>query len=405
MSGGTPEIVGVRGGAAGVAASYAAARELATLFDQAGDRIRSRGMSSLGLITDADLIESALLSPLSFAEAEAAVLKAATGPDGMISASLPWEGIALAVRGALAALEFADESVRSTVLSVNRTLVNKLGDVYGDPGVPVVNTYDDTLGTHAETGQPETVRDLIDHLRQVADLSPTADSPGNGTVEVQTITTADGKVRHVLYLPGTDDFNPPWVSDGDVRDLESGLDSLGGQPDAYLQGILQVLAQAGVQPSEPILVVGHSLGGMEAAALATGNHGFNVTDVVTAGSPTAQVGHFPAGTNVLSLEEKDDIVPMADLVPNPDSIEQTTVVFDSDAGDGVVANHAYPAYLQGAELVDSAGHPSVTAAVQSLHEEGFLGDGGQVRSQLFQITRAPRPPHSHGEFTAPSGSW
>ena len=379
-----PEIVGVHGGAAGVAASYVAARELADLFDEAGDRIRSRGWSGLRLASDSELLESALLSPLSFAEAEAAILAATTGSSGMVAASLPWEAIARGIRLAISTLEFADDSVRATVAAVNRTLVNKLGEAYGDPGQPLVNTYDATLGNQ----QPSSVRDLLEHLQQVADLSPTPDSPGNGTVEVQTITSADGEVRHVLYLPGTDDFNPPWITD-DVRDLESGLDSLGGQPDAYQHGILQALTQAGVGPNEPILVVGHSLGGMEAAALAAQQHGFTITDAVTAGAPTSQVGSFPTGTNVLSLEEKDDIVPWADLATNPDTLEQTTVVFDSDVGDGIHQNHSYPAYLQGAELVDSSDHPSITAAVQSLHDEGFLGTDGQVTSQVFQITRAP----------------
>jgi hypothetical protein len=31
----------------------------------------------------------------------------------------------------------------------------------------------------------------------------------------------------------------------------------------------------------------------------------------------------------------------------------------------------------------------VVTSVDSLHEHGFLGSGGQVTSQLFQITRTP----------------
>ena len=39
---------------------------------------------------------------------------------------------------------------------------------------------------------------------------------------MQTLTGADGPV-HVVYLPGTDDFNAPWDQDDDVRDLETDL--------------------------------------------------------------------------------------------------------------------------------------------------------------------------------------
>jgi pimeloyl-ACP methyl ester carboxylesterase len=164
---------------------------------------------------------------------------------------------------------------------------------------------------------------------------------------------------------------------------------MGGLADPYQQGILDALHEAGVGKDEPLLVVGHSLGGMEAAALAAHHHGYHVTDVVTAGSPTAQVTGFPAGTDVLSLEQEGDIVPELDGAPNPDTVQQTTVTFDAHPGDGIVAHHSYAAYEEGAGLVDSSTNPSVVAAVQSLHDHGYLGTGGTVTSQVFQITRAP----------------
>jgi hypothetical protein len=128
---------------------------------------------------------------------------------------------------------------------------------------------------------------------------------------------------------------------------------------------------------------------MEAAAILAGHHGFHVTDVVTAGSPTAQLPGFPAGTHVLSLEQRGDIVPELDGAPNPDSVEQTTVTFDAHPSGGVVAHHSYDVYEQGAGLVDASTDPSVVSSVQSLHDHGFLGAQGQASSHVFQITRAP----------------
>jgi hypothetical protein len=97
---------------------------------------------------------------------------------------------------------------------------------------------------------------------------------------------------------------------------------------------------------------------------------------------------FPAGTHILSLEQRGDIVPELDGAPNPDSVEQTTVVFDAEPEPGVLAHHGYDAYEAGAALVDGSDDPSVVDAVASLHDHGFLGEGGEVRSQVFQITRA-----------------
>ena len=359
-----PVIVDVTGGSAGITASYLAARQLADAFDTAGDRLRDWGSSGLRVMRDPDLVESGLLSPATCAQAEAALLAATGGPQGVVAASLGWEADAVAVRLSIDGLETADEGVRLAIdgldhglaaIALNPVvvlaivldpdilsrwpglvdhLVNGLGgpgsaallaQLYGTSGSTAVAPYTAQLGTT----RPGSVRDLIEHLHEVADLSTGPDSPGNGTIEIQTITLPDGTVRHVLYLPGTDDFNAPWESDSDVRDLESDLDAMTGQADAYQQGILDALHQAGVRPDEPMMVVGHSLGGMEAAGMLATDHGYHVTDVVTAGAPTAQLDGYPEGSHVLSLEQEGDIVPQLDGAPNPDSVAQTAVTGSS----------------------------------------------------------------------------
>ena len=422
MSSASPEITHVTGGAGGLAASYAAARALADTFDAAGDRLRDWGAVGLRVMRDPDLLESGLLSPGTCAVAEEAVLAVTGGPEGVVAASLAWEVDAVAVRAAIEGLEVTDEAVRLAVQGLERELLlpvlpsltvaavldpdlltspglveqatgalggpltaGVLSLLYGGPGRPVVTPYAGDLGTE----RPTSVRGLIEHLHQVAGLSGSPDSPANGTIEVQTITDSDGTVRHVVYLPGTDDFNAPWDQDDDVRDLETDLDAMSGRPDAYQQGILDALHQAGVGKDEPVLIVGHSLGGMEAAATLAGHGGYHVTDVVTAGSPTAQLAGFPAGSHVLSLEQEGDVVPELDGSPNPDSVQQTTVTFDAHPGAGVVAHHAYGVYEQGAALVDGSTDPSIVDAVQSLHDHGYLGSDGTMSSQVFQITRTP----------------
>jgi hypothetical protein len=422
-----PVIVDVTGGSGGVAASYAAALALADAFDAAGDRLRGWGTAGLKVMRDPDLLESGLLSPGSCAAAEQAVMAAAAGPHGAIAASMGWEADAVAVRCAIAFLEETDEAVRASVTALDRQLepvevaglaavvalggadaltdhpgllshtVTALGGafsagtlslLYGAPGRPVVTPY---AGVVPSSGlQPRSVRELVEHLQQVAALSGSPDSPANGTIEVQTITGPGGQVRHIVYLPGTDEFEAPWDQDTDVRDLQTDLQLVGGQSDVYQQGIVQAVDDAGVRPGEPVLLVGHSLGGMAAAAILAGDHGtLEVTDVVTAGAPTAQVAGFPAGAHVLSLEQLGDVVPQLDGAPNADSVEQTTVTFDAHPAAGVLPHHGYAAYEDGAGLADEATDPSVHEAVQSLYAHGFLGHGGQVTSQLFQITRAP----------------
>lgn len=261
--------------------------------------------------------------------------------------------------------------------------------LYGDDGRPHVTGLEIVLP--GGNTQPTSLEDLVEHLGQVAALSGTPDSPLNGTIEIQTVSGADGGTAHIVYLPGTDDLTTlPWTQDGDVRDMGTNAQLVAGDLDAYQQGIAEAMHDAGVRPGEPVLVVGHSQGGMAAAAILAGQSGYDVTDVVTVGAPTAHVDGFPEGSHVTSLEQHGDVVPLLDGEPNPDSVEQTTVYFDADPEGGVTDHHGYPAYEQGAAAADASSDPSIVENVESLQEHGFLTGSGTVTSQVLQITRDER---------------
>ena len=107
-------LTGVRGGSHGLAASYEHARALASSFDGAGNRMRDWARAGGRVLRNGDLVESALLAPWSFAEAELAVLDATTGRDGILVESVGWETDALLIRGAVSAFEQVDALVAAT---------------------------------------------------------------------------------------------------------------------------------------------------------------------------------------------------------------------------------------------------------------------------------------------------
>jgi pimeloyl-ACP methyl ester carboxylesterase len=146
---------------------------------------------------------------------------------------------------------------------------------------------------------------------------------------------------------------------------------------------MTALRDAGVRPGDPVLLVGHSQGGMVAAAVAAHASPYDVTNVVTFGSPTAQVAHYPGDVHVLSLEHRGDLVPQL-AGPDTGSAHHVTVQFASGVG-GLEDNHSYLHYTAGAAAVDASTDPDVASSRHSL--AGFLAGGDHVRSQVFQLTR------------------
>ncbi len=482
----SPPITRVTGGVAGISATYAAVRALADRFDRAGDRMREWAATGARTLADPDLVVSAALSPLTFAEAEEKVLAATTGPHGVLPASLLYEGDALAVRTAVAALEECDRMVGAAVQALDYDVGRCVGvgvvaaapdtialgalarlawphlpepvrsegetqarlagtvvaaEVVEHPGVAehavdcsgglldgllsgpallpglalglapfhpttraaaadLAGLYDaespprvrrrDDLWVPLGAVPPRDLRGLVDHLAETNDLSP-VDRPGDqGTMEVQRLRSADGSVRFIVYLPGTDDLTTtPTGQDSDVRDLATNLHLTGGQDTSYAEGIHAAMHRAGIGPDDPVLLAGHSQGGMEAAALLHRGSGFRVTHVVTAGSPLSQVHGFPSDSHVLSLENRGDVVPLLDGADNADTRQQVTVQFD-DREASIPGNHDLRHYTRGAEVAEASTDPSIREQLASLRRHGFLGTHAVATSQIFQITRCTR---------------
>lgn len=160
---------------------------------------------------------------------------------------------------------------------------------------------------------------------------------GRPVVRVVETPRPDGSSAWVLQIPGTQVWDP---RAGPVaHDLTSDVRLMGGEEGVLAVAAVDALAQAQTASGrlgrgDPVMVTGHSLGGIAAMAIGAdaGVRGrFRVTHVVTAGAP---VGHVdvPDDVVVLSLEHVDDPVHRADLVPNPERANWTTVRRDVPGG-------------------------------------------------------------------------
>jgi pimeloyl-ACP methyl ester carboxylesterase len=162
---------------------------------------------------------------------------------------------------------------------------------------------------------------------------------------------------------------------------------LNGQTDrAQVQRQVEAaMAAAGIRHRDPVMLTGHSQGGIIAASIAANpERDWNIRSVVTAGSPIARIP-IPDGVQVMSLEHDQDAVPRLDGRSNPGTATWTTVQDDSDAGN-VGDAHSLDSYTNLAERIDASDDAGLAAWRRANQE--FLSDGSVERTRVT-IERAP----------------
>lgn len=253
---------------------------------------------------------------------------------------------------------------------------------------PVALTADQLADVDG-SGPPGSIRDVF--LGQ-GNLMVAAQPDGQGSrVRVVAVPQPDGSTAWVVQVPGTQEWGPS--AGGDLSDVTSNLLLEAEQEARLLEAVAEAMRQAGVQPTDPVMMTGHSQGGIAAASFVanpTYGDAYNVTHVVTGGSPIARIP-IPDDVQVLSLEHDTDPVPRLEGDPNPDRPNHTTVVTHVDRqADGrpfadVIGPHSSSLYAETGAAVDASDHASVDAFLDGA--DGFLTGEGEVMD--FEVVRTP----------------
>ncbi|WP_267420042.1 MULTISPECIES: hypothetical protein [unclassified Curtobacterium] len=145
-------------------------------------------------------------------------------------------------------------------------------------------------------------------------------------------TIDDDKVtRYTVQIPSTQSWER--VAGVTPNDLTSDVMAMRyGNNTALSNAVMAAMRREGIT-DEPVMLVGFSLGGITAGAIAADPHGYNIQQVVTAGAPVGAM-NIPAATNVTSFESVSDPVAALDGVPNPDRSSWDTVRGDAPAKPG-----------------------------------------------------------------------
>ncbi|WP_353815030.1 hypothetical protein [Agromyces sp. SYSU T00266] len=205
-----------------------------------------------------------------------------------------------------------------------------------------------------DASSPQGIADLADRI-------PPSDA-GGPQVRIERYDGAGGGARWIVYSAGTADFGmapaaEPYDMTANVHGVggASVLHDLVGLPAeaaASERALRASMAEAGVLPGDPVIVVGHSAGGMVAANVAA-DADLDVVAAVSFGGPVAQAG--TGDTPVLSVAHDEDLVPAtagSGLAAGGRIEVGRSLGALAPGPDGAVPAHAIDRYRETARLID-----------------------------------------------------
>ncbi len=493
----------VGGGAGGMAADLADLRSQAGAMRGAGDDLLERVGRVSGVAVDGDVLGAALVCPDVVPGVEAAVLWAATGPDGLTVRGGALLASGTLIDAAVTTYEFVDESakeafdalqaaagftagvvlpgavvlggagllalavqnpalaialardVQSGALTddVMQTLYDNpwlmealarggpglaqgsgftLAALLGPSGVALLSgltggrwpslDYETSVaglialgglggafvddGSFSIQGPPNTVelpseQWSLDHaVANIFDQQGAMEAglteeqkAAEGQLRVIAVPQPDGSTAYVVQIPGTEDWSPNRT--GNPVDLTSNLTLMTGADSVWRQTVIEAIRDQ-VPPGSPVMLTGHSQGGITAASIASDPavvRELNIQSVVTGGSPIGRFDIDPS-VSVLSVEHEQDPVPMLDGTSNPDRPQWTTVRRDlpeelaggsADSPPNVGTAHATGNYASTGAMIDASDDPTIAAWREQ--NERFFSGSGPVEASRYDVVR------------------
>lgn len=213
-----------------------------------------------------------------------------------------------------------------------------------------------------------------------------------GTDPQVRIERYGGTVRRawVVYVGGTAAWSP--VAGADPWDLTSNITAVAEQSSGSYRAVVEAMREAGVRPTDPVIGVGHSQGGLLVAQVAASGD-FNTVALATFGAPAGQVP-VPDAVPVIAAEHADDLVPalggapLDNTGPGNRHLVVSREVFaagrDIPTGEPLPA-HTMEAYRETARMIDASLEPRLMQFRAALGSTLGLEPG---QTTFWRATRA-----------------
>lgn len=256
------------------------------------------------------------------------------------------------------------------------------------------------VGGPGSAAAPPAARSVGEAMGRIDDLY--RDDADRAHIQVQRIVDpATGQGHWVAMLPGTSTFawNAKTPLDG-TGNLAAAAGRVSGGEVAVSQALRDAMKREGaLGKGEPVMLVGHSQGGMVMTNLARrGMDGINVTHVTTYGSPVG-AAKLPNGVRALNIEDKADIVHRIDGRATGDAdagrvrlvIDDPTSTVTAAGTTNVIQAHSYENYRWNYEAVMAQERTRPGPPSAAVHFENSVAPffQGQAHTYRYDATRRP----------------
>jgi hypothetical protein len=190
----------------------------------------------------------------------------------------------------------------------------------------------------------------------VSDVAARIPKAAKGGAQVRIEKYGAGEqTSWAVYIGGTVDWDP--VATNEPWDISANVSAVAQENAGSFRAVMDAMQAAGVEPGDPVLVAGHSQGGIVATQVAASG-AFNVQAVATFGAPETCVP-VPSGIATLTVEHSDDVVTALGgscLIDSEDRLTVRREVFtttEPPVGEDVPAHHL-DRYRETAQLIDAS---------------------------------------------------
>lgn len=177
------------------------------------------------------------------------------------------------------------------------------------------------ISAYRDSHPPRELADLLEFTEEARHARGAGENREN--YRVQHFRTSTGEETYVMYMPPTQiDMKKEKAWDGTAgnsRDWASNLGIMAGMDVTTMKNARAALEAAGVPKGANLMLVGHSQGGLAAASLASrsdfnGQDGYNVTNVITYGSPVDAFTPAQSNTKVFAIAHKQGLRTYAESI-------------------------------------------------------------------------------------------